>query len=448
MAYPVTSAEAVYLQVVKWVLPLLLLAGCWNDEPGLHLQVSTGGTGAVRVELYLATRACGTCANTMKPAGVGQVLDGDVWFLDGDKVARTPSTVVAVSGNKVVFDLLPPGSTAVDVKYIVALGYSASDEVVGVARLSDVTIPAGTAKFWKVELDAATQQASSDDPTVQGDRVWVWRRPADSVGELASCVGLEVADKSTISRLWLVPEDDTDCDGVAAGECDAYNFMAMGHATVSDASCVKPNTDDPKIGMQTCLVGGPACIDGSGETPCGPVLPYYCAPTGACDMVCRGDLPACIADGGISYVKITMPTGQTGEKCQMDPAQSAVVVDLGALLPSATTFQARCKSIRFANTEIGSLEVTSDFRPPGAVFTASSVAQGATCKFTLSWAQGAPDNDNNYGFFDLELDNGTHELVPLYVQMVGGNCTIADTADFLLRPSSPETITNCALVKK
>lgn len=434
-----------YLQVVKWVLPLLLLAGCYNDAPGLHLEVRAGMTGAERVELYLATRKCAGCSNTMRPKGVSEILAGEVWLLDGDGATKTPNTVADVRSGSVVFDLEPPGTTKIDVAYVVAVGYGANDHVVGVAKLSAVTIPHDTATFAKVTLADAQELASSDELTPAGNRVWVWRRAGDQASALAACVGLEISDKTSVDRLWFVPEDDTDCDGVATKECDAYNFQANGSSSISAASCVTENLTDPEIDLGTCLVGGPACVDGVGSLACGAVKPYYCAPTNVCSLAaCRQDLRACVNAGSTSFEKVTMPATMSGERCA-DPAVNVVSLDFAQFLGQSA---ARCKSLKFASLQVGSITLTSDFRPLGAVFTASGPGQSGRCAFTLTWAQGAPQIPNSFTFVDLELDNGTHELVPLRVEIVNSPCdnTVTPSAMPFVLPG--EQIASCASVPK
>lgn len=442
-----TSAEAVYLLEVKWVLPLLVLAGCWNDAPGLHLEVRVGGTGAERVELYLATRQCTTCEEGLKPQGVGEKLLGPVWFLDGDTQVKTPNTSVTVSGGKAVFDLLPPGVKDVDIAFIVAVGYGADDKVVGVAKLSGVTIPHGKAKFWKVGLDDALDHASSDEKLPTGNRVWVWRRDGAQSAELAACVGLEVSDGAKLTRTWFVPEDDTDCDGLAS-ECDFYNYKAAGTAELKDADCVKVNMTDPALPPDTCLVGGPACVDGAGDVPCGTVLPYYCAPSSMCaNMSCRDNLPGCVIAGGLSYVKIEMPSDTANAPCPTDPAQTAVTVDLSMFTPRPAQNPTLCKSVKFAaKLEVGSIALTTEFTPNGSLFEIGSVAP--PCKFVFTWVSGSPSDASNFTFMDLELDNGTHELVPLRLELIPGNCEPGNTARANAFLAPLEKMTNCSLMPR
>jgi hypothetical protein len=439
------SAEAVYLLEVKWVLPLVLLVGCWNDEPGLHLEVRAGTTGATRIELYLATRPCVGCADQLKPQGVRNKLPGPVWLLDGTTTAKTLNTVYDLTRGKVVIDLLPPGDKDVDVEYVVAVGYDAADTVVGIAKLKGVTIPHGRAKFWKVTLDDAADQASSKAVQPVGNRVWVWRRSGTVAADLAACVGIEVSDGETIERTWLVPEDDTDCDGVES-ECDFYSYKATGNSELADANCVKENTTETTIGANTCLVGGPACVDGGGNAACGAVLPYYCAPTSVCaNPLCRNDLIGCVTTGAVSYLKVAMPSGMSNERCTNVLDQSAVVVDLAMFVPPSPTTAAKCTGIKFAKLELDSISLDTEFRPNGAEFKVGLVT--APCKFLFSWVNGSLSNTSAFTFMDLELDNGTHELLPLRVELTPGECDPQVTAQALPFRAADEHMTNCALAK-
>ena len=119
------------------------------------------------------------------------------------------------------------------------------------------------------------------------------------IPELAACVGYEQASDSGVKRRWFVPEDDTDCDQVTAGECDEFTYLASGKAHIADASCVTAQFSVPGTNTgKSCLVGGPACIDGAGATDgCSPVGPSYCLPDAICARAgCAQDLGACLRD--------------------------------------------------------------------------------------------------------------------------------------------------------
>ncbi len=433
---------------MKWVLPLVVLVGCWNDTPGLRLEIKAAETGATRVELYLATRTCAGCNNRLRPQGVPVKLGGEVWLLDGDTKTKTPNTVLDVTGGKVVFDLQVPDAVDTDVAYIVAVGYGGDGKVVGVAALHDVTIPSDHAEVYRIDLANAANQASSDKAAPSGDRVWVWRRNDPTTAALAACVGIEHSDGTAVERKWFVPEDDTDCDGIDL-ECDRYNYQAMGTSDVDNASCVV-SAKVPMINDTSCLLGGQTCIDGHTDMSCGPVVPSYCLPDALCaNSGCRADLATCIGQGVLTYLKITVPTTTQRDRCIAVPDQTAALVDLAGLFigPGASTPMTKCTGIKFADLQVGMLNVEGDFKPGNAVFKAN--LQTGTCKFLMSWVSGALPSATNFGVIDLELDNGMHMELPLRVEGVDGACDAGlDRPTVSLHPIANDAISNCALVPK
>lgn len=446
-----TSAEAVYLQEVKWVLPFLVLAGCWSDEPGLHLKVQPNGTGATRVELYLATRACADCGGTLKPKGAPGPLDGEIWLLDGNGATKTPNTVAEVKSGSAAFDLLPPGTSSVPVAYVVAVGYDAADKLVGVAKISGVTIPVDSAEFIKVGLDPAQGITSSDRPTPEGNRVWVWRRPDAAEATLAACVGLEVSDgKKVNKRLWFVPEDDTDCDSVKANECNEFNFQSAGNASIDQANCTTLSMTDPEIGPGICLVGGPACVDGIGDIPCGPVKPLACIPLALCtNTQCRQDLPACIggtiANNVPSFQKVTMPSDSEGNRCSNNTELTTVKLDLAPFLGALPGLKASCDAIRFVRVDNGQFPLSDDFQPAGgALFQAGTLTPGKVCEFDLTWISGRPSLSTVYTLIAMHLDNERYVMLPLKLEIIPNPCdgTVIPTTTRFIAPT--ENMGACA----
>lgn len=420
------STEAVYLQEVKWVLSLVLLVGCWSDEPGLHLEVRAGGTGATRIELYLATRPCMNCTNFLRPKDVRTKLPGPVWLLDGDMMARTLNTVYDVKAGKVVFDLLPPGAEDVDIEYVVAVGYGADGEVVGVAKLMGVTVPHARAKFWKIALDDAADQASSMAPKPEGNRVWVWRRSDPATSALAACVGIEHSDGKTVERTWLVPADDTDCDDVPPGaECDRFNYQATGTSDLDKANCVTPLFKPPGITATTCLLGGPACTDGHADMTCGPVDPYYCVPDVFCsNQSCIGMsmLPQCVAANLSSHLKVTFASETSLDWCaNVGAIAPRVRVSLDAVfrdsgLPAVTS----CTSIEFVELAIQNIDPKPDYQSGSAKFHTEALA--APCAFDLVWEAGPLPTTDLFAGLDITLKNGLHLALPLHIAVAPNAC--------------------------
>ena len=443
-----SSAEAVYLQEVKWVLPLLVLVGCWNDEPGLHLEVREGGTGATRIELYLATRPCAGCMDLLKPKGARNKLPGDTWLLDGNLVAPTPNTVYEVKSGKVIFDLLPPDAKDVDIEYVVAVGFDADGNVVGVAKLTGVTIPFDRAKFWRIALDAATDRVSSPALKPEGNRVWVWRRSDPSTSSLAACVGIEHSDGKTVERTWLVPEDDTDCDGIDL-ECDKFNYQAMGTTDLGNASCVTAAVKPPGVTGPTCLLGGQACIDGHADLSCGPVDPYYCVPNGLCaNPACTSAamIPQCVLMNIASHLKVAFPAETSLEFCQNGGGIAPrAQIDLNPLLRPTmlTTAVTSCTEIAFFNLGLQNIDPKPEYDIGSARFRIESLA--APCTFDLVWDKGPLPMSDLYAGLDITLANGFHLALPLRIEAVMNVCGSA-APEPILKVTNGDSLTSCARV--
>jgi hypothetical protein len=444
-----SSAEGVYLQEVNWVLSLVLLVGCWSDEPGLHLEVRAEGTGATRIELYLATRPCMNCAGFLKPKDVRTKLPGPVWLLDGDMMARTPNTVYDVKAGKVVFDLLPPGAEDVDIEYVVAVGYDANGKVVGVAKLTGVTVPHAHAKFWKIALDGAADQASSMALKPEGNRVWVWRRSDPMTSALAACVGIEHSDGKTVERTWLVPADDTDCDEVPPNaECDRFNYQAMGTSDLDKANCVTALFKPPGITTTTCLLGGPACNDGHADMTCGPVDPYYCVPDALCsNPSCIGTnmLPQCVAANIASHLKVTFASETNLDWCSnAGTVAPRVQVDLTPLLrdtglPAVTS----CTSIEFVQLGIQNIDPKPDYQSGSAKFHTEALT--APCTFDMVWEKGPLPVTDLFAGLDITLKNGLHLALPLHITVALTAC-IGGAPEPIVKVLPGDSILNCVRV--
>jgi len=442
-----TSAEAVYLQGVKWVLPLLLcFAGCWSDEPGLHLEVTDGGTGATRIEVYLATRPCSGCNDLLKPQGARSKLPGDVWLLDGTALP-TPNTSYAMQDGKVVFALRPPGDVDIDVAFVLAVGYDGAGKVVGVAKLKGVTVPAGNAEVWSIALDAATDQVSSAAPKPEGNRVWVWRRSDSTSSDLAACVGLEESDGKKIERFWFVPEDDTDCDGSDL-ECDFYNYQAAGTADLSKANCVTDDAPAPNLPATTCLLGGPACVDGHSDQSCGPVDPTYCVPSGLCaNPTCAQTLmfPQCVLQNISSHLKVPFLADAALAICQTGGGpQPRVRVDLAALFAGTSGgAKTSCTDVKFFDLGIQNIDPKSELSRDAARFKIEGIA--APCSFDMVWEVGPLSTADVFAGLDITLKNGLHVALPLRIAAQQDGCATPQ-GEVTLKLLANDTIVNCTRV--
>lgn len=414
---------------MRWGIALLvLIAACGSDTPGMRLEILAGDTTAARIELYIATRACNGCSGNLSPKGVTGKLAGNVWLLDGNAMTGTPNTAATLEGGSYTYNLQAPDTGKdVQVAYIVVVGYDAAGKAVGFAELKNMMIYAGSAEWYRVTLGPVTEQASSDNTAPAGDRIHVWRR---SDTALAACVGVEHADASGVQRIWLVPEDDTDCDAIDL-ECDEYAHAAMGTAHIDDASCITDQTKIANAATSTCLLGGPACIDGRGnDLTCGPVFPHYCLPDAVCAIPgCRTDFGNCVRDGvNVPRIKCDIPSNsQTGGRCNGgDPSAVTGFVRLHQLVakPGMPNVPATsCTSLQFVEPKFADPSPSPTIIGNGVVLTHGPLMP--PCEFSLTFATGAVVQMNLpiFSVVDLGLANGNHMLLPIEIKFTPGTCS-------------------------
>lgn len=414
----------------------------------MRLEVRANGTGADHVELYLARAQCTQCTSGIQPANVTSKLGGEVWFLDGDAMDGTPETSVRMSAGSAVIDLrTPTPDSDATMPYVLAIGFDAQDNVVGVAKMHDVTVRHAKTEWVKLDLTPAVGKPSSDALTPSGERVWVWRRSDETK---AACVGLEDAGSTGVTRMWFVPEDDTDCDEVMpAVECDKYAFHAKGTVAIDNANCT---TLDMLSGatVGTCVLGGPACVDGQNTTDntCTPVDPTFCVPDLFCEHTCASDLPACV---GLAQTKLAchFPTEQFGAQCGATAAQTEAEVTLAPLFTNANPggSMVSCSEVKFADLRIGNPAVSTKLQKNMLQFSRSSVS-GDPCSFHLTWdpttVTSASPPAPITAVLVVTLTNGRVMLLPLVISFESQGCGADTTAAcFAGIPLGGDGIQNC-----
>jgi uncharacterized protein YqkB len=425
-----------------------LIAACGGDEPGMRLEIAADATGAVKVEVYLATRACASCGGGIAPKGLATKLDGDVWLLDGDLMHGTSSTAAKLDGGKYVYDLRTPDPASdTDVAFIVVIGYDASGKAVAVGELTDVTIRHDATEWYRLHLGPATDRPSSDDTNPAGERVYVWHRTAP---DAAACVGLETASSSGVKRLWLVPEDDTDCDEIDL-DCDRYAYYATGQPpTIQDANCLISSTIQGQT-RPSCMIGGDVCIDGQSRDPvCGPIHPHVCVPDGVCQVAaCAPNFDMCLRNNAsILRVKCVIPYNpMTGQRCPL-PSMNSALVQLGALVGKPgmpTSPSTTCTSMMFADLQLPRPHLSQVLAQNGVGFTHSPI--NPPCDFGLTWATGnvSQNNTRMFAAIDLGLQNGNHMEIPLELGFADADCASAImTCDIVSSLSADDGVTRCA----
>jgi hypothetical protein len=425
----------------------LACAGCYDDTPGLRLVIRDPGIGAVSVELFIATRhsmSDAVGADAARDNEGRTKLRGDSYYLDGPGDGTTPMTVLDVVDGKVVWNLQADPDGPTKMKLVVAVAYDGQGQAVGVAKMYDVEVPANDTVAYVLELEEANQLAPSETREPAGVRVWPWRK--ESAPTTAACLAVEYSSGShAVDRIWLVPEDDPDCDEVEV-ECDKFYWHADESSTnggLDDANCMHGVTQTPPAGgapiTTECLLGSRPCVDGTPPGTCLPLTqPKYCVANALCNpALCTLRPDECQNAIASTAVACTRPTDQAGRQCEDGSGSGVLVVDLRSLFPDG------CSKVEFVAWDTLAAGVNPS---PTHVDNLATFSMGSfepqNCKFTVTL-------DGTVGtvlsrttkLIGLDITLATdHVLLPLLLT-VGGTC--ADDASCVTTTVPGEGLDRC-----
>lgn len=419
-------------------LVLLALVGCYDDAPGARLVIKDPGFGAHKVELFIATRSSPASAIGADKARDNEERDklrGDSFFLDGPGDGTTPITELPIVDGQVVWNLQADPERPAKAKLVVAVAYDVEGQAIAIAKMHDLQIPTNDAVAYVLQLEAATQVAPSETMDPPGVRVWPWRKM--SAPTTAACLGIEYSDGADhLERLWLVPEDDPDCDE-AAIECDEHLYQA--DYSNQAIACVVPaqmsgTTQTP------CRLGQKVCEDDVSSGECVPLSnPTYCLAAALCDPEeCLVDTNVC---QNVNTSKVTcdmtmQPDGTVCESTSMGAGPLAV-----ELSASSGLFPGGCQAVQLAEAN-----GAGGFTPTPTLMmgqTTFSIEQLSTleCSFSIEVSGQFDLNmvQNNQPLL-LVLDvtrGGAHYLVPVFVRVnAGETCDIRSPMCTTTRGSS------------
>lgn len=394
--------------------------GCYDDAPGLRVVIRDPGLGADKVELFVATRSAMTSsvgADVSRPGERRDKLRGDTYFLDGPADGTTPMTVLDIVDGQVVWNLQDPDGPS-SLALVVAVAYDGQGRVVGIAKMRDVDVPANDAVAYILRLEEAKQIAPSDLPDPPGIRVWPWRKA--NAPTTAACLGIEHSDGSGhLERMWLVPEDDPDCDE-AEIECDKFLYRADYSQAAS--TCIVPAVVAGSSQIP-CKLGQKVCMDGVSAGECTPrAAPTYCLANALCDPEeCLTDTSACKS---VDSSKIECEIATEGDGAVCDTASVGGGPLPVALSNGSALFPGGCQAVQFAAPDpSGFISVPTvsvggvTFSIDGLSTTQCSFSIQPSGQFDLIAANGAP--------LLLVLDvtrNGAHYLVPIFLKLSQGAC--------------------------
>jgi hypothetical protein len=409
-------------------------AGCFSDR-GIAIEVDVGDTGATSVELYLGSTHCGSdamldCRAIAPPDGT-IALRGTVWFRDG----LVPYTA-AVKDGRATFRVQVDEPTTLPIAVAVGLLSGAADApAVGSATLRDVLIPVDTALRVTTTLAAAApvQPGQLDTRMLTEQRVLVWskRTPA------SSCVVVEHWQDGDVTRDFVVPAEDPDCDDVPT-ECNPTAY----HGTSAAGTALRPDCFASDV-AGACVLASRGCSDDDGvvDATCAPQREPVCVPAGFCttcpdlDGTCTRDLvddPLAM----IPHVECTVPARRAGVALEPCAGGTPTPIALGAHTGGAT-----CEQPVLSALQLGGFGTTRDFG--GALIELSSPTP--PCSFQLKWKGGlrtAPE-PADHGVIKLPFADRAL-LLPIVLRFTVGTCTPADQLRCVVAGDAADSVWSCA----
>jgi hypothetical protein len=417
-------------------------AGCFSDR-GVAIEVDVGDSGATKVELFLGMTACdktgnaaGIACTTIAPPPDGSVpLAGEIWFRDTGE-----PYIVEVRGGKATFQIRAESQT--DVPIAAAVGYAADAAApgglrpVGIAAFHDLSIPAHAARVITTEMVAAkpVQLAPADTRNLSESRVMVWRKPATAPA--ASCLVAEQWDQGAVQRVIIVPEDDADCDGVPAPECNPAAYLGTNR--------VGGVRDRPECftssGGPACALGAFGCKDNvaGNDQSCFPLPARTCVPDALCS--CSADDAPCWRGllspevNPVARIECRVPTKlATVGKLDLCPGKSEAAIDLSAFFAPT-----KCPQPELAALPGLSFDKAQSF---GGVKMELSSLSGKPCQFTVSWATGVrstaePPEDFGVLRFARDDPGEASLLLPIAFRFLADTCL---TSEFVCSYAPPVT---------
>jgi hypothetical protein len=412
---------AIAVQVIA-ALAAAAPTACFSDR-GLALEIDVGATAATSVELFLGKAGCNADTNpagidckTITPPGIRDALDGNVWFRD-DAARYT----AAVAGHIATFRLAAEAVTELPI--VIAVG-SASDatgpRVAGVATLYDLAIPTASARIVAATLVAAqpvaaTPPGPSDAKTLTEERVAAWVEPTS---QASACVAVEHWTAGVVTRDFVVPAGDPDCDDVVH-ECNPSAYLgAEPPGAEPVASCFADTATN------ACLLGSHGCTDQQGTLAgtCGATRARICLPPQLCACEASGAYPhtecvqnALVPLSPVPHIECTVSAQHEPGRLDLCPGKASVELQFGAHYPGS-----KCKQPQLGSLALTELDTKLSLH--GATWELSSPSD--PCTVELSWKDGtrtAPAGDD-YGVIALPGERGGMSLVPFVLHFLPNNC--------------------------
>lgn len=249
--------------------PLLLCLALAACEDAVVIEVHAApGIATSEVHLFVGLGACDDCPGIQPPLAP-EILPGAVYYREA---ANPQPRIAAVEGGVATFRIEP--ADAID-RLDLAVAVDASGQSAAIIQ----QLSLASVGRYRVDLLPAGGKLGVKPQTADGNFVSIWRQPTGGV----PCMGFERWAGGTLEgeRIFIVPEDDLDCDGRITNECAPYGYDAVGVPRLAETSCT--TTAPLPTGIEVCKLGGSACDDATGAPrACAPT--EYCLPSQYCDL--------------------------------------------------------------------------------------------------------------------------------------------------------------------
>lgn len=265
-------------------LTAALVGGCFDDR-GVGFVVRVGDTQAESVELFITKDACaddatrGIDCDAISPPGAAVRIPGDIWFRDANATITSE-----VHGSSASFRI--EADETLTLKRVIAVGRDSNLVAVGVATLRDIEVPASSARLLELTLAPAKQLGATQSSQAEaGEYVRVW---PDGQIPTSTCVAVEHRTADGVTRDFIVPPTDADCDGIEdPNDCNPAAYKGTDAPDTRDgkAECLATSGD-------LCMYGDRGCKDGDApdkRDACYPQHTPTCVPSFVCTG-CGGEL--------------------------------------------------------------------------------------------------------------------------------------------------------------
>lgn len=371
-----------------------VLAACGDAPVGITVDF-TSPAGVKTIELFVAEPCTKSCDGRTGPPGVAPIDGAQLWEVPND--GNGPFVIGA---NEAVL-LVTDGMDDQTIEMLAAIGYDENGTAIAAyMHFEPVLVVAGQSVRWTLTLEPTTDIVPGEDAPDGTFRARRWKR-SDAL--MPSCAIIEKGRE----RYAFGPVGDRDCDELTMPEtveCAPWIHRADDVPPSGFGAAVCGTTVAFQPGYPSaCLAGGRACSEsGSVGARCTQLSQDFCVTPDLCN--CPEWNEACLRQ------RLLLPPVTSYVKCVA--CTSPVMFPVLPLGPLLGRGQNTCSNVRMHElaSSLGPLDETATFATSEIKITSKS-----GCDVTMEWS-GAIGTDTDIAFVSLDLSNGKHVVVPLYVE--------------------------------